>query len=587
MRQRYPNKKKILLVNITRLGDMIQATPTIAGLKKENPDCHISVLVEKGFAEVCNYIPHIDQVIPLDLPMMVTAIAREGDGIVDAYDYLDRVVKALRDQQFDYCVNMSNSAYTALLLRMVKVDRLGGWVSDPEGFRLIESNWARLFCTNVYHRNRFFNSLNLVDIFRCSADVVKHPQTLLLNIPNDAQAYASELLSKQPGKGPRIAIQVGASQQKRQWAPSHFAELLKLLVERLDANLVLTGTKKELEIINQVTDIYNSDRILIAAGQTNIPQLAGVLKDCDVTITGDTGTMHVSVAVSTPVVAMFLASAYGFETGPYSAGNIVVQPSIACGPCNPNKLCSRPDCHDLVSPELMFQLVARQINPDGFDVSAEFFNPSEFVVYESSFDEHGFIELLPIHSIPRRINWVMKEVYRRLWLDDLGDLVYTDLSLRPKFSKPSSLIVVDENEEGRFFEGISWLLDLTRRGKANLERLEVAVSDDSSLPGELSSLSDAISAIEQQIEDLGYQISLFGPVTRMFTIDKENLIGTEPLHLASQMRDVFSTLERRVIKLKDYYNEVHANSSTSVHTETNISQSSKLARDGDRCHVAS
>jgi ADP-heptose:LPS heptosyltransferase len=53
MIKRYPHKQKVLLVNITRLGDMLQATPTIAGIKAENPNCHITVLVEKQFEDVC------------------------------------------------------------------------------------------------------------------------------------------------------------------------------------------------------------------------------------------------------------------------------------------------------------------------------------------------------------------------------------------------------------------------------------------------------------------------------------------------------------------------------------------------------
>ena len=48
MKKRHPVKEKVLLVNITRLGDMLQATPTIAGLKAENPHCHITVLVENN-----------------------------------------------------------------------------------------------------------------------------------------------------------------------------------------------------------------------------------------------------------------------------------------------------------------------------------------------------------------------------------------------------------------------------------------------------------------------------------------------------------------------------------------------------------
>ncbi len=175
MKKRYPDKSNVLLVNITRLGDMLQATPTVAGMKQENPDCRVTVLVEKQFEDVCHWIPNIDEVLSLDLGMTVRSLTREGEGIVDAFEYIDETVTDLRSRGFDYCLNMSSSAYTALLLRLVGVERNGGWRADAEGYRIIESDWARLFATSVFHQNRQYNSLNLVDVFRCSADVEEHP----------------------------------------------------------------------------------------------------------------------------------------------------------------------------------------------------------------------------------------------------------------------------------------------------------------------------------------------------------------------------------------------------------------------------
>ena len=162
MKKRYPHKKKILLVNITRLGDMLQATPTIAGMKAENPDCHITVLVEKQFEDVCHIIPHIDQVIGLDLGFTCRSLDREQDGIIDAYEYLSEIVERLRAENFDYCLNMSSSAYTALLLNLVGIERNGGWTSDEQGYRVIESAWAQLFATSVFHQNRRYFAVRLI-----------------------------------------------------------------------------------------------------------------------------------------------------------------------------------------------------------------------------------------------------------------------------------------------------------------------------------------------------------------------------------------------------------------------------------------
>ena len=103
-------KNNVLLVNITRLGDMLQATPTIAGIKMENPDSRITVIVEEQFSAICDWLPNIDEVVGLDLGMTVRSLARGSEGVVDAYEYVSDVVQDLRSRGFDYCLNMSSSA---------------------------------------------------------------------------------------------------------------------------------------------------------------------------------------------------------------------------------------------------------------------------------------------------------------------------------------------------------------------------------------------------------------------------------------------------------------------------------------------
>jgi len=555
MRRRHIKKEKILLVNITRLGDMIQATPTIAGMKMENPSCHISVLVEKSFAEVCSHIPHVDEVIPLDLSMCVQALARDGDGIIDAFVYFDSVIKKLREDRYDFCLNMSNSAYTALLIRLAGIERMGGWVSDAEGYRRIESEWARLFAANLFFGNRHFNSLNLVDIFRASADVEAHPESLLLTIEDKALEYAREFL-KEGGivkdGCPLIAIQVGASQGKRQWAPKKFAQLIRHLHQKLGARIVLTGTKSELPIIERVTKEVSDLPVIVAAGKTNIPQLAAVLGQCDLLVTGDTGTMHVAVAVKVPVVALFLASAYCFETGPYSAGNIVIQPTIECGPCNPNKSCARPDCHDSVSPELVTELVGRRLRQDWSELPPNLVNWRQAVVYRSDFDEHGFLDFVPMHPIPRKNEFVMREVYRRLWVDDIGGEIYRQ---RPRITvaRETSLVISDNLD----VETLAYHLgELAKSGQRVIDQLISAVNDPSVPGSRLGEINGALNEIDRKVEELGLTMHILGPLARMFIFARENLNGTDVMVLAQQMKQAYIDLERRGDKLFDYYKQV-------------------------------
>lgn len=551
MKKRYPHKNNVLLVNITRLGDMLQATPTIAGIKEENPNCQITVLVEKQFESICFSIPHVDEVISLDLGMTVRSLAREQDGIVDAYEYVDEMVADLKERGFDYCMNMSSSAYTALLLRLVDVKQNGGWISDDTGCRIIESDWARLFATSVFHQNRQFNSLNLVDVFRCSADVEKHPHHLVLNVDDDAREYCRQFVEEAgfTNSGPLITLQAGASQVKRQWAPEKFIEFISMLINDHNARIVLSGSKKELPLLEIVKAGCASPNVAMAAGRTNIPQLAALLELSEILVTGDTGPMHVSVAVGTPVIAMFLASAYGYETGPYSEGNIVLQPVIGCAPCNPNKPCTRPNCHDAITPELLVQLTVMRLKEDFTSLPGDLADPSHLIIYRSCFDEYGFCDLVPLNCREGDSFTRSRRAYRKLWLDDLGGYQMSP----PASSSPSQTTPLAAGES---LGGLQEVLACAEQGEVLISKLIQLVEDVHSPAEALGLTNQQLEELDRQIEQIGYHFAAMAPITRMFAFAKENILGSDALDLASQMRKVYQDLSRRGQKLGQYYHSM-------------------------------
>lgn len=552
MKKRFPHKSNVLLVNITRLGDMLQATPTIAGMKMENPDCKVTVVVEKQFDGVCKSIPHIDEVMSIDLGMTVRSLAREGEGIIDAYEYVSEFVDELRSRKFDYCLNMSSSAYTAMLLNLIGIKRNGGWSSDEEGYRVIESEWARLFASSVFHQNRQFNSLNLVDVFRCSADVEQHPETLLLDVKTQEAEYARQLIAEAgfTNQGPLIAVQAGASQGKRQWAPANFVKMINVLINKHKARVVLTGTKKELSIIQPIKDGCNSANVFIAAGKTDVPQLAALLKECKILITGDTGTMHISVAVGTPVVSMFLASAFGYETGPYAPGNLILQPVIGCGPCNPNKPCSRPDCHDHIDPEAIAMLTMLRLQGDINSLDQSWFDEQKVIVYKTIFDKFGFYDLQALSSNRYDPLRYYRQAYRKLWLDDLAGFDVGNGAIDPKVNI-SSLAKLDEAEEG-----LMEVVLCAQQGAQLITELERLVRDVHAPARRLSEVNQLLGELDRRIEQVGYHHFPLGPLTRMFIFAKENISGTDALQLASQMGVIYQDLERRGRKLSHYYHSV-------------------------------
>jgi hypothetical protein len=318
--------------------------------------------------------------------------------------------------------------------------------------------------------------------------------------------------------------------------------MIKILTEKHNARVVLTGASKERGIIDPIVEGCASANVISVAGKTSVPQLAAMLQLSDVLVTGDTGPMHISVAVGTPVVSMFLASAFGFETGPYSEGNIVLQPVIGCGPCNPNKSCSKPDCHETITPELVAYLAAARVHGDVREVSQEIANPHGVIVYRSQFDRFGFCDLVPINGKSKDPFIKYRQAYRKVWLDDLGGFEVDP----PR--KNSSLVVMSDE-----LAGLPVLQEYAGRGQQLMEELSAYVRDLTSLPAHLKTINGKISELDRDIEDVGLAHPPLGPLARMFVFSKENLQGSDALELASQMKSIYQDLERRCRKFAAYY----------------------------------
>lgn len=543
------------------MGDMLQASPLFSGLKTDYPDCETTVLIDKSLATICKGIPGIDQLVEIDLSYVMRLAVNGGELLVEGYRYVDRLVKDLSSRKFDICMNISSSSYSALLIKMLNIEDCRGWVSDEEGNRLIGSPWSRLFAANVYYSNRDYNSINLVDFLRCGLDVRSQPERLHYQVPSEARESVRVKLQSLglKGAGPLICIQAGASQEKRQWAPARFAHLTRLLTQELDARIVFTGTASEAPIIDTIMKLYPSANIGSVAGKTSIPELGALLEQSALLITGDTGTMHMSVAVGVPVVAIFLASALCYETGPYSRGNLIVQALLGCCPCNPNYPCGQPDCHSQVRPELIAFLSRKRLEMKeselaNLKIPPEMAEPGETAVFYSDFDAERFCELKLLNpggqrlGVPTEHYYSARSAYRKLWKEEFGFAHRQGVSSLGEFRDALS-----EGPEGVAIKSAQDLSDLAERGIQLLDRLEELVRDDKSPPFLLGDVNKDLTKTDQLIEDLGLAFPLLGPVTRIFIIEKQNIRGNDVLYLASQMRELYQTLHRRVELLLKYY----------------------------------
>lgn len=409
--------KKILILNFTRIGDLIQTSPLLAGLKEEFPGCHITLAANVSFSGICKNLPHIDHMEIFDPKQFIHADGGQTS-ITDVYFYLDIFVARLTAEKFDMLINLSHSNLTAIMGRLLNIPDVRGIASDGEGNKVINDPWLMYFSSLLSFRR--YNTFNLVDIYQLGGGIIPKGRGLFIDSVQPEHVAAPLLAELGVAAGDRlIGIQAGASMKERRWPSSNFAKSADLLAHRWNAKVVLLGAAAEKYLVDEVSAVMESPHINLA-GKTSLEQLIGVVKRCSVLVTNDTATMHIAAAVGTPIVAFFLVHAYGYETGPYCSNAILLEPEIPCFPCLHSSTCPHYACLSYVTPEMVADAADHLTgNPDAMRP----LGPTTFPkvrVLAPYFDQYGFWDLRPLKKAVPDDTEMLARIYRQYFMQPYG-----------------------------------------------------------------------------------------------------------------------------------------------------------------------
>ncbi len=119
----------------------------------------------------------------------------------------------------------------------------------------------------------------------------------------------------------------------KQWDPERFAEVARRLAVERGATIVLTGAPADRPMVDVVKAGVPAGQAIDVAGDIDLPELAAVLEQLDLLLTGDTGPMHLASAVGTPIVAVFGPSD-PVRYAPSGAADRIIRVDLPCSPCN-------------------------------------------------------------------------------------------------------------------------------------------------------------------------------------------------------------------------------------------------------------
>jgi len=280
--------KRILVVKLDHLGDVLLATPVFSNLSRAYPDAELHALTGAWSRVVLEKHPDVNKVLEYNSP----AFCRTG--LPTSLKQTFQLYRALRHQKYDLMVELRNDwriiCFSLLRVAPKRIDRATLQVANKLGF-------ARF--TGIHETTRNLDVLN-------KAGIPTPIKTTTFSITTEDKKWASNFLTAHQidQKRPLIAIHPGSPIPLKRWMPERYAELADWLIARKQAKILFVGVADEMPIITKIQQLMRAESINIA-GKTTLTQLASILHISNVFIGNDSGPMHLAAAVGTPTIGLY------------------------------------------------------------------------------------------------------------------------------------------------------------------------------------------------------------------------------------------------------------------------------------------
>ena len=307
------NKKdgnlRFLIIRNGLIGDMVFITPVIERLNNNFPKATIDIVVGHKTKELFISNPIIHNVFLLP----------------KKFSILKHVLffSSLRKNKYDIVLIQEVNTHYSIM----------GKISSPKYLIGFENKLSWLHDLSANRSGHAVDAeQNLINLFIPAQKI----QTILYTTKKDETTAESILSKNQVDTNSKyICFQVACSEKNsvRQLSNLKLSQLADKIIEQFNVQIIFTGIAEEISQVQEVRKLMKNSSVSIV-GQTTLRILISVLKKSMLVIGPDTGTLHMAIAVGTPVL-MYMGYSDPKDTGPYDLSNIskTVISDLDCIPC--------------------------------------------------------------------------------------------------------------------------------------------------------------------------------------------------------------------------------------------------------------
>jgi lipopolysaccharide heptosyltransferase I len=327
---------RILIVRLSALGDIVHALPVLSAVRRTWPDAHVDWLVEQAYAPILE--------LASGLHRRIVVRARDGDEVQGPskktaqsaavtfggpLGYL-RAISFLRRQRYDVALDLQGLIKSAVWARLSGAARVMGFHRD----HVREAQAAAFYTDEVVppepaHVVR--KNLALAAALGAASTAVEFP------LQANASAPTREAIARAGGAGRYVVLNPGAAWPNKRWPADRFGELAASLAGRHRLGSIVTWGPSEHELAESVAVASGGAAHL--APPTSLSDLAVLLQEAALVVSGDTGPLHIAAAMGAPVVGLY-GPTWPERNGPWDPADEVLSRARVCV-CHHKRRCLR------------------------------------------------------------------------------------------------------------------------------------------------------------------------------------------------------------------------------------------------------
>lgn len=333
--------KRILIIRLSAIGDIVFASPIIDALRKKYPDAHLAWLVEAGMQDLLEAHPGLDQVIVWPKTRWKT-LWRERR-ISSLLGEVRAFVRLLRAQQFDTALDLQGLLKSGIWSRISGAKtRIG--LGSREGSqylmtRLVPKGGNGQLIGSEY---RFFaGSIGLTS--------EQFPMRILVS--EQAEQQAQNVIHAQGLDQGYVICCPFTTRPQKHWLTEYWQTVIEQLSASLNKPLVVLGGPADQAAAQVLCEGLPAINL---AGQTSLPVAAALIRQTDLLIGVDTGLTHLGTTYRRPTVCLFGSTCpYLHTDSPYT--KVLYHPRD-CSPCRRNPSCDGQfTCMREITPTEVFE----------------------------------------------------------------------------------------------------------------------------------------------------------------------------------------------------------------------------------------